>query len=151
MEHVTTLRLDLQTRAQLVCAARDAAPEEACGLLAGRHFGAEIIVSGVPSARNVAARPELEFRLDPGEVVALHDAALRDGTVIVGTWHSHVHGEATPSRADLDSAWPGHVVVITAREAVRAFVVEGGRPRELALAPDAAPCTKARDGDDIGG
>jgi proteasome lid subunit RPN8/RPN11 len=151
VQRVTTLRLDQRCLARLVRAAREAAPQEACGLVAGRRVGTEVVVSDLPCARNVAARPEREFRLDPGDVVALHDAATRDGAVIIGTWHSHVHGEATPSRADLAEAWPGHVIVITAGEVVRAFVVEGGRPRELDLAAVEIGRSAPRADDDTGG
>lgn len=134
MERVTTLRLDPRCLARLVRASREAAPVEACGLLIGRRIAAEVVVLDAPSARNVAERPEREFVLDPGAVVALHDIASRDGAEIVGTWHSHPGGEASPSRADLAAVWPGHVLVLVAGDVVRGFAVEAGQARELTLA-----------------
>ena len=86
MERVMTLRLDPRCRARLLLASRAAAPAEACGLLVGRRAGAEVVVLDAPALRNVAARPEREFALDPGEVVALHDAARDAGAEIVGAW-----------------------------------------------------------------
>jgi proteasome lid subunit RPN8/RPN11 len=148
---VTTLRFDGRCLAQLLQLSRERAPIEACGLLVGRRSGAEIVVLDVPSARNVAAQPEREFALDPGDVVALHDAAASAGAAVVGTWHSHVHGEARPSRADLGGAWPGHVLLIVAGEAARAFVVEGGRPRDLLLAGHEARFPDAHGGPQLGG
>jgi len=144
VEPVTTLRLAPECRARLVRASQAAAPDEACGLLVGHRVRAEVSVFDAPSARNVAADPARAFTLDPGEVVALHDSAARLGASIVGTWHSHPAGAASPSRRDLAGVWPGHVLVIVAGDEVRGFAVEAGRARELTLARGVvAPVTSA--------
>jgi proteasome lid subunit RPN8/RPN11 len=80
----------------LVKAAATAAPHEACGLLIGV---AGRIDSAVP-ARNVAAHPETAFEIDPATLLRTHREARAAGQRVVGHYHSHPDGLATPSRRD---------------------------------------------------
>jgi proteasome lid subunit RPN8/RPN11 len=117
----TTLPPELQSA--LVAAARRAHPQEACGLLFGKRLTSGVHVTDAREAKNVASDPLRRFELDPGEVVALHDEAARADLEVVGTWHSHPHGDPTPSTEDLAARWPGHVLVIVASGHVHVFGV----------------------------
>lgn len=82
-------------------AAADAAPNEACGLL----FGDGAIEAASHTA-NVANDPTRHFEIDPAALFA----ALRDqrsgGKRVIGYWHSHPSGDATPSATDAAMAAP---------------------------------------------
>lgn len=97
--------------ADLMQAARDAYPCEACGLLFGT--GSEI-QTAVPTA-NVAADPARHFEIDPAALIAATRAARQGGPQVVGYFHSHPNGLARPSATDAASAArDGKVWVIVA-------------------------------------
>ncbi|MFZ2997706.1 M67 family metallopeptidase [Sphingobium sp.] len=77
---------------------------EVCGLLLGAA-GADRIDAILPAA-NVAPDPARHFELDPITLFAAHRAARSGGPAILGHYHSHPSGIATPSATDLASAAP---------------------------------------------
>lgn len=90
--------------------ARRSAPQEACGLLAGRTGpdGARIVEHAFP-VRNADPRPELAYTLDAQEQLrwTLH-AEDELGLDVVGVYHSHPAGPARLSATDAARAnWPG--------------------------------------------
>jgi proteasome lid subunit RPN8/RPN11 len=100
------LRLSSGQSAELAALAEAAFPQEACALLLGDGAD-EILVTAILPARNVAARPEREFELDPAVQVAtlrrLRESGAAErigGPRIVGHWHSHPNGRAEPSEQD---------------------------------------------------
>lgn len=72
------------------------APNEACGIVVGT---ATAIAAALP-ARNVAACPATGFEIDPQALIDAQRTARRDGSEVVGWYHSHPNGVATPSPAD---------------------------------------------------
>ncbi|AQR72568.1 M67 family metallopeptidase [Sphingomonas sp. LM7] len=74
----------------------DLAPREACGLL----FGGEDAITGWQAAENVAEDPERRFEIDPSALFAALRAERAGGPKIIGYWHSHPSGDATPSITD---------------------------------------------------
>jgi proteasome lid subunit RPN8/RPN11 len=102
----------------LVKAAATAAPYEACGLLIGRPGRIE---STVP-ARNVAARPETAFEIDPATLLRTHREVRATGQHVVGHYHSHSNGIAAPSSRDAARAVEdGQLWLIIAGSQVCAF------------------------------
>jgi desampylase len=102
----------------LVDAAAAAAPNEACGLLLG---GPDRIVAAV-AARNVAAHPERAFEIDPAMLLRTHREARAAGQRVIGHYHSHPNGIATPSRRDAAAAVDNdHLWLIVAGGIVQAF------------------------------
>lgn len=98
-------------------AAAEAAPLEACGLL----FGADA-VERASVAANVADDPTLRFEIDPGALIAALRAERGGGERVIGYWHSHPSGNATPSATDAAMAVAdGKLWVIVAGEAVTAW------------------------------
>jgi proteasome lid subunit RPN8/RPN11 len=89
----------------MIAEAARAHPAEACGLLLGeRSRGQERITAITPTA-NVAADPARHFEIDPAALIAAHRAErLAEGPVLLGWYHSHPSGDATPSAADQASA-----------------------------------------------
>lgn len=77
-------------------AAADAEPLEACGLL----FGDGGAISRAEIAANVADEPAQRFEIDPTALFAALKAERAGGERIVGYWHSHPNGNATPSATD---------------------------------------------------
>lgn len=89
--------------------AREGAPEEVCGVLAGRREGSVHQVLRAFRVRNAHPRPVGEYELDPTEHlrVTLH---VEDelGEEVVGFYHSHPAGPARLSATDAARAsWPG--------------------------------------------
>lgn len=119
-------------------------PEEACGLLVGSVRGQERRALRAVRARNARSdRPGDRFELDPADFVAA-DAAARDaGLEIVGVYHSHPDGPATPSEIDHAVAEPGwaHLIVSVGGRPVRALEerawVLAGPPHGRRLVPEA--------------
>lgn len=82
--------------------ARQAAPEEACGLL----FGDNGTVSGFLATKNVAQFPLRHFEIDPVDLIAAERAMRDGGQAIHGYYHSHPSGSVVPSKTDAAMAAP---------------------------------------------
>ena len=100
--------------------AREAAPQECCGLLLGRE---QDVVEAV-RVRNIADAPETRFLIDPEDHIAGRRAARARGLEIVGFYHSHPRSPAEPSERDrAECSYPGHLYLIVS---VRAEPAEVG-------------------------
>ncbi len=73
-----------------------AAPREACGLLLGAGDG----IDQFTECANVSDAPEIRFEIDPAALFAALRAERAGGPALLGYWHSHPSGHATPSRTD---------------------------------------------------
>ncbi|KRB85734.1 hypothetical protein ASE00_02865 [Sphingomonas sp. Root710] len=97
---------------------------EICGLLLGRNRRIE----GLLPCDNVAAMPEDSFEIDPVALIAAHRAARTGGPAVIGHYHSHPRGTATPSARDAEAAEPGSCWIIIAGNDVRGwFAAAAGR------------------------
>ena len=101
--------------------------DEVCGLL----LGLPDRVDAMRACRNVASDPTTAFEIDPAALIAAHRAARAGGPVIVGCYHAHPRGDATPSRRDAADAAPnGWLWLIVGRGEARLFrAVEYGAIR----------------------
>ncbi|WP_066658552.1 MULTISPECIES: M67 family metallopeptidase [unclassified Sphingomonas] len=98
-------------------AAAEAAPLEACGLL----FGSDGI-ERASVATNVSNDPTRRFEIDPAALIAALKAERAGGDRVIGYWHSHPSGDATPSATDAAmAAADGKLWVIVAGDAVTAW------------------------------
>ena len=111
------LRISSCVIALLHRAAAEAAPLEACGLL----FGTD----GVDRAsveENVSDDPARRFEIDPRALIAALRVERGGGEQVIGYWHSHPSGDATPSATDAAmAAADGKLWVIVAGETVPAW------------------------------
>lgn len=111
------LRISSCVIALIQQAAAEAAPLEACGLL----FGADGVERASVTA-NVSDDPARRFEIDPGALIAALKAARAGGETVIGYWHSHPAGDATPSATDAEmAAADGKLWVIVAGETVTAW------------------------------
>jgi len=100
------MRLSLRIAPDLIeamlQAARDAWPEECCGLLVGRGSR----VTRLVRAANVHETPRRFFTIDPAvQFAILRDLrAAGDKEDVIGHYHSHPNGPAEPSPRDLAEA-----------------------------------------------
>lgn len=130
---------------EMVAHARDALPNECCGILAGPFDwrGMEGEVAKSYRMTNVEASP-FRFSMDPGELVAVDTEAGGNGWELIAIYHSHTQSEAYPSDTDIRIArgtaelWPDtrYVLVSLAdadNPAVRIFRIERGDVMEETL------------------
>lgn len=115
-----TLVLPEPLEEAIVAHAREGAPEEVVGVLAGERDTAEPgaheptdRVDRVLRAENVAEHPETRYEIAPAEELALLERVEGAGDDVVGFYHSHPAGPAAPSPTDERlAAWPNHSYVI---------------------------------------
>lgn len=87
-------------------AARDAYPEECCGLLIGGRAGATWTVRRLAPSANVAEGDRrTRFEVDPAILLREQRQARAAGETLIGLYHSHPDGEPTPSAEDARRAW----------------------------------------------
>ena len=79
--------------------ARDAAPLECCGLLAGK----DELIDEYICTDNIRAS-EVAYQVNPVEHLAAIKSLRARGRVIVGAYHSHPRTPAVPSATDLAEA-----------------------------------------------
>jgi len=89
--------------------AREAHPEECCGLLVGR----ESVERAVPS-QNVSPEPGCGYHVDPLLYLACELQERRGGPRVLGFYHSHPHGDAQPSTRDEEESQRGYLYLIAA-------------------------------------
>jgi proteasome lid subunit RPN8/RPN11 len=140
MAAAASVRVPRAVRRAIVDHARSARPMECCGLLVGRKTE---VLFACP-VRNVADSP-VRYEVDPMAHIDLR-RVLRGFVpplAIVGVYHSHPRGPATPSPTDVAEAlyenWI-HVIVGLAggRPRLAAYRIRRGRARPLALEPSGA-------------
>jgi [CysO sulfur-carrier protein]-S-L-cysteine hydrolase len=111
--------------------ARQAYPNEGCGLLAGRGVASRFI----PMA-NISGEPA-RYEMDPAELIAAFRAIREAGEELVAIYHSHPHGPESPSRSDIERAYypdAAHLIVsLSDRESPRtaAFRIVDGEAFDL--------------------
>ncbi len=120
---------------EIVAHALRDAPNECCGLIAGRDGAA----TAAHATDNAAASP-FRFEIDGWALLHLIDRFEADGDELVAIYHSHTRSEPYPSQTDLNFAalWPGVEWLIVGvpkdgAPVVRTYRIEDGRISEAAL------------------
>jgi proteasome lid subunit RPN8/RPN11 len=115
-------------------AVRDA-PNECCGVIAGRDGAA----TAVHATENVAASP-FRFEIDGLTLMGLIDGFENEGDELAAIYHSHTRSEPYPSQTDLNFAamWPGVEWLIVgvpknSEPSVRHYRIEDSRIAEAEL------------------
>jgi proteasome lid subunit RPN8/RPN11 len=114
------LELPDSFREDILAHAREGAPEEVVGVLAGTRGDDTSTVEGVYKADNAAETPETRYEIAPAEELDLLERIDEAGLDVVGFYHSHPRGPAAPSETDARlAAWPGrsYAIVSLADEA----------------------------------
>jgi desampylase len=105
---MAAIHIESDLLARLQAEVRASPDLEICGLL----FGEGDRVEAAQSTANVAANPATTFEIDPRALLAAHKAARLGGPKLVGCYHSHPSGSATPSVHDQAAAEPGSLWLI---------------------------------------
>lgn len=107
-------------------------PDEACGVFAGDPVTGTVV--RLYPTRNAAVSARV-YSVDSRDLLKADRDAERNGTQLVGVFHSHTHTDAFPSPTDVDQAPdPGwHYVVVSLRDShpvVRSYRIGEGRIEE---------------------
>ena len=129
-----TVAITAEVRDRLVAHAREAAPDECCGVLLGR--GDDIIEA--VRARNAAESASTRFVIDPKDHIDARRDARTRGLDVLGFYHSHPRSGAAPSDTDLaEAVYPGGLYIIVGLGAdppeVRVFGFDNGNFHERPL------------------
>jgi proteasome lid subunit RPN8/RPN11 len=118
---------------EIVAHARADAPDECCGIIAGRDGRSERVIR----MRNAAASP-LKFEVDGLEVQRALDAIDAESLQVSALYHSHTRTEPYPSQTDITfaQAWGPETlwVIVGVKDAeavVRTYRIEGADVTEL--------------------
>lgn len=109
---------------------------ECCGLLAGLD---SIITQTFPATNALASATAYE--ISPQELFGIMRKIRAAGLQMMGIYHSHPHGENTPSPRDIERAYYPEAAyfILTAEpsapQPVRAFSIRDGRFTELKIQP----------------
>jgi proteasome lid subunit RPN8/RPN11 len=88
--------------------ARTAYPNEGCGLLVGNRSAERFI-----PMKNIAASAS-DYEMDPAELIHVLRELRNSGEQLIGIYHSHPQGPATPSTKDIQRAYypeAAHLIV----------------------------------------
>lgn len=126
------MQIERKQLSEIVSHAREEAPNEACGILAGKDGR----VMRLYKSRNANRSPS-SYALDPTQQYRIFKDIEDRGLELVGIYHSHPSSPATPSDIDVDQAYypeSSYVLISLANppEAqVRAFrITDGGVAEE---------------------
>lgn len=109
------------------------APEEACGLVAGkRNLSCDVI-----SITNIHHSPA-RFWMDPEEQLQAFNHIDEQGWELLAIYHSHPYGPPAPSVTDIaEAAYPGviHLIWSTSGEdwICKGFLIEKSRVEEIPI------------------
>jgi proteasome lid subunit RPN8/RPN11 len=128
------MRISTDFLDEIVAHAREDAPNECCGLIAGTDGQA----TRVHRARNEFASP-MRFNVHPQDLIRITTEIEDGGEELVGIYHSHPRSEAFPSQTDVNLAanWPDPLWLICSladsEPVVRAFSIRDGKVEEVEL------------------
>ena len=119
---------------EIIAHAREDAPNECCGIIAGNDGSATKLYR----ALNAEASP-YRYNVDPKDLLRIYRDIDGNGWDVLAIYHSHTHTEAYPSPTDVKlAAWPEAYYVIVSLEddanpVLRAFRIEDGQVTEEEL------------------
>lgn len=116
---------------EMIAHAREEAPNECCGIIAGQDGRAVKLFRG----RNAEASP-YRYNVDPQDLFRIHRECDGNGWEFLAIYHSHTKTKAYPSPTDIDQAyWPeSYYIIISVRRqgrpTKRAFRIVDGAVSE---------------------
>jgi [CysO sulfur-carrier protein]-S-L-cysteine hydrolase len=123
---------------EIVAHAREEAPNECCGMVAGSNGRA----TRVYRARNAEASP-LRYVIHPQDQYRITKEITERGEEITAIYHSHTASTAEPSQTDINLAenWPDPLYLICSladpqAPSVRGFAIRDRRVEEVELDVD---------------
>ena len=136
------MQLDQSYADEIIAHAREDAPNECCGIIAGNDGNATKLYRAV----NAEASP-YRYNVDPKDLLRIYRDIDSNDWDVLAIYHSHTHTEAYPSPTDKRlAAWPEafYLIVSLADDkapVLRNFRIEDGEVTEepLELVPTAPP------------
>src|SRR5512141_664008 len=127
------LVLDQRYIEEMITHARAEAPNECCGIIAGKDGRPMRLYRAI----NAEASP-YRYSVDAKDLLRIHRDADSNGWDFLVIYHSHTHTEAYPSPTDVRLAtWPDAYYVLVSlmeeRPVVRAFRIEDGTITEESI------------------
>ena len=119
---------------EIIAHAREDAPNECCGIIAGNDGS----TTKLYRALNAEASP-YRYNVDPKDQLRIYRDIDGKGWDVLAIYHSHTHTKAYPSPTDVQlAAWPEAYYVIVSLEdeanpVLRAFRIEDGQVTEEEL------------------
>jgi proteasome lid subunit RPN8/RPN11 len=119
---------------EIIAQARAEAPNECCGVLAGRDGRIEKLFRAVN-----AEKSPYRYNVDPHDLLRIYRECDAKGWDFLAIYHSHTHTEAYPSPTDVRlAAWPESTYIIVSladleNPVLRAFRIQDGRVSEEEL------------------
>jgi proteasome lid subunit RPN8/RPN11 len=116
---------------EIIAQAREEAPSECCGVLAGRDGKVEKLFRAVN-----AEKSPYRYNVDPRDLLRIYRECDANGWDFLAIYHSHTHTEAYPSPTDVSlAAWPDSLYVIVSlvdpeNPVLRAFRIQDRRVTE---------------------
>jgi proteasome lid subunit RPN8/RPN11 len=116
---------------EIIAHAREDAPNECCGIIAGTDGSVEKLYRAV----NAEASP-YRYNVDPKDLLRIYRDIDSNGWDVLAIYHSHTHTEAYPSPTDVRlAAWPDAYYLIVslqdgANPVLRAFRITDGKVEE---------------------
>lgn len=120
----TVLKLNQSYTAEIIAHAREASPNECCGLIGGTNNGA---AQTIYRARNIATNPIVTYEAAPEDLFAAQRQMRERGEELIAIYHSHPRAkDPEPSATDVRLAYyPSAVYLIVGlasdEPCVRAF------------------------------
>ncbi len=115
----------------MIAHAREEAPNECCGILAGTAGQVQKLYRGIN-----AEKSPVRYNIDPRQLLRIHQEIEALNWEILGIYHSHTHTEADPSATDIRVAfWPDSLYFIVSLKqptepVIRAFTIREGKIEE---------------------
>jgi proteasome lid subunit RPN8/RPN11 len=121
------VKIQLHVLAGITGHARDAAPLECCGLLAGK----DDLIDEYICAGNIRAS-EVAYQIDPVDHIAAVKSLRARGRTILGAYHSHPRTPAVPSTTDFAEAYYAEFLYVIVslcdeRPDIRAYRLQSGK------------------------
>jgi len=126
--------LERQYADEIIAQAREEAPNECCGVLAGRDGRVEKLFRAVN-----AEKSPYRYNVDPQDLLRIYRECDANGWDFLAIYHSHTHTEAYPSPTDARlAAWPDSIYIIVSlaepeNPVLRAFRIQEERVSEEEL------------------
>jgi proteasome lid subunit RPN8/RPN11 len=113
------------------------APEEACGLVAGRRLAGEYHAEAVLELANIL-HSRTRYRIDPQEQLDAFNLIDEQNLDLIAIYHSHPNGPDHPSPTDIAEAYyPDAVYLIWSAASrewhCRGYHIRDGKSFEIAL------------------
>jgi [CysO sulfur-carrier protein]-S-L-cysteine hydrolase len=117
---------------EIVAHARDAHPNESCGILAGKNS----VPTHIYKMKNADPNPRIRYLMETQEQFWAFKNMRHNGLEVIAIYHSHPHTEAYPSPTDVKLAYyPEAYYILTSLQepqnpVVRSFRILDGKITE---------------------